>query len=325
MKILCDNEIITVFTQEHMVKNDFFLRLIEIQLEPDEMLTELSFCLCAGGDLCYQRTYQRHQIEQRFRYAEKELARYRSGSMERILGRKTAPACAIMHEYFSVYTFAPADMCVVTVTSNLTVERKEILLKAYKSRNRYCFPMRGTFLASDTYVSINSHRWCRNSEFAMDIGAFSKDLCTPVIEGMEVYAACAGTVVEVFDGLEDSTEKTDFDGIERNCGEHARIDGNHVLIEHDGNELTLYSHLLKGSVCVKTGDRVEALTPIGKVGSSGSSMAAHLHFHAMKEGISGPGIPIQCCNVVSFFGDPCGLEESTNIIRTVQPDFAAGE
>ena len=31
MKILCDNEIITVFTQEHMVKNDFFLRLIEIQ------------------------------------------------------------------------------------------------------------------------------------------------------------------------------------------------------------------------------------------------------------------------------------------------------
>ena len=43
--------------------------------------------------------------------------------------------------------------------------------------------MKGTFLVSDTYASINSHRWCRNSEFAMDIGSFSADLAVQNIWG----------------------------------------------------------------------------------------------------------------------------------------------
>lgn len=325
MRILFDDEIIVMRSQEHMLKNDFFLRLLEIQIEENEVPTELAFRLYARTEECYERVYSRREIEQRMDYAREELTRYRRSSLERILGRTTVPECAIMHEYFSVYTFQPVDTCVVTLKSNLGVAEKHIALMEYESRNRYYFPMMGTFLVSDTYVSLNSHRWCRNSEFAMDIGAFTDDLSTPIIAGMEVYAACAGTVVEVFDGLEDSTDETDFDRIEQAYGEHARIDGNHVLIAHDDNELTLYSHLQKGSVCVNVGDRVEALTPIGRVGSSGSSVVPHLHFHAMKDGICGPGIPIRFCNTVSFFGDPCDPEESTNIIRTISPDFVAGK
>lgn len=37
------------------------------------------------------------------------------------------------------------------------------------------------------------------------------------------------------------------------CGEHARIDGNHVLLRYGGGELTLYAHLKKGSIAVKPG------------------------------------------------------------------------
>ena len=317
MRLFCDETVTTVVTMEHMVKNDFFLRLIEIIPEPGEVLTELSFRLYAGQELCCERSYDRTQVESKLEYARQELARYRPASMMRILGRQTVPDYAVMHEYFSLFTPKQVDVCEIVLKSNLTVQQKRVALREYKSENTYVFPMKGIYLVSDTYPSINSHRWCRNSEFAMDIGAFSEDLSRNITGGREVYAACGGTVEEVFDGLPDSCDDTDFDQIQCRYGEHARIDGNHVLIRHNGGELTLYSHLQRGSVLVRPGDRVEPLTPIGKSGSSGSSMAPHLHFHAMLEGIHGPGIPVAFSNLVSFFGEPCPLDEPTNLVRTL--------
>lgn len=317
MEILCEETVTTIVTVEHMVKNDFFLRLIDIQPEPGEVLKGLSFRLYAGEELCCERRYDGKQLAAKLEYAREELARYRPGSLRRILGRETVPQCAVMHEYFSLFTPKQADVCEIVLESNLTVKSKRVALREYQSENTYVFPMQGIYLVSDTYPSINSHRWCRNSEFAMDIGAFSNDLTRNVTEGREVYAACEGTVTEVFDGLPDSDDDTDFDQIEREYGEHARIDGNHVLIRHHGGEFTLYSHLEKGSICVQPGDQVQTRERIGKAGSSGSSAMPHLHFHAMLEGIHGPGIPVRFSNIVSFFGEPCTLEETTNIIRTL--------
>lgn len=316
MNIICDDTITTIVTVEHMVKNDFFLRLIEVQTEPGEVLTGIAFRLYAGEELCCERRYDSKQLAAKLEYATEELARYRPGSLGRILGRNTVPQQAVMHEYFSLFTPKQVDACEIVVESNSTVKRKRVALREYKSVNTYVFPMRGTYLVSDTYPSVNSHRWCRNSEFAMDIGAFSEDLTRNVTEGREVYAACAGMVEEVFDGLPDSDDDTDFDRIEREYGEHARIDGNHVLLRHAGGEYTLYSHLLKDSIRVRPGDQVQALEPIGRVGS-GSSAMPHLHFHTMLEGIHGPGIPVTFSNIVSFFGERCTLEETTNIIRTL--------
>ncbi len=317
MRLFCDETVTTVVTMEHMVKNDFFLRLIEIIPEPGEVLTELSFRLYAGQELCCERSYDRTQVESKLEYARQELARYHPASMIRILGRQTVPEFAVMHEYFSVFTPKQVNVCEIVLKSNLTVRRKRLALREYKSENTYVFPMKGIYLVSDTYPSINSHRWCRNSEFAMDIGAFSEDLSRNITEGREVYAACEGTVVETFDGLPDSDDNTDFEQIQRQYGEHARIDGNHVLIRHSGGEFTLYSHLQKDSVRVRPGDRVQTLTPIGKAGSSGSSTVPHLHFHAMLEGIHGPGIPVRFSNLVSFFGEPCTLDETTNLVRAL--------
>ena len=317
MRLFSDETVTTVVTMEHMVKNDFFLRMIEIVPEPGEVITGLSFRLYAQQELCCERSYDRTQVELKLEYAQQELARYRPASMMRILGRQTAPEWAVMHEYFSVFTPKKLDACEIVLTSNLTVQRRRVVLQEYKSENTYYFPMKGTYLVSDTYPAINSHRWCRNSEFAMDIGAFSEDLSRNITEGRQVFAACEGTVVEAFDGLPDSDDNTDFEQIQLQYGEHARIDGNHVLIRHSGGELTLYSHLQRDSVCVRPGDRVQALTPIGKAGSSGSSSAAHLHFHAMLEGIHGPGILVRFSNIVSFFGEPCALDETTNLVRTL--------
>lgn len=99
---------------------------------------------------------------------------------------------------------------------------------------------------TDTYPSLNSHRWCRNSEFAFDAGAFDETLERPILGGRPVYAACGGVVEEAFDGLDDTDGDTDLEEIEAQYGEHARIDGNHVLIRHGGGELSLYAHLEKG-------------------------------------------------------------------------------
>lgn len=313
MELLCENTVIGVFSQEHMMKNDFYLRLIEIA-GPEE-IEQLSFSLYAGDTLCYQRSYEKAQVLQKLEYASQELGRYRHSSLYRILGRDTIPDRAIMHEYFCVYTFEKVDSCIITVTGPGFSVEKTIAVSEYHSPNSYTFPMDGTYLVSDTYPSLNSHRWCRNSEFAMDIGAFAQDLTTPEIPGRNVYPACSGEVVEAFDGLEDSDENTDFDRIEQQFGEQVRIDGNHVLIRHPNNELTLYAHLQKGSITVKPGDHVDPSICIGKVGSSGSSAIPHLHFHAMKDGISGPGIPVTFTDATSFFGDPSALDETTNIIR----------
>lgn len=57
--------------------------------------------------------------------------------------------------------------------------------------------------------------------------------------------------------------------------------GNYVVIRHkiDGKDYTsLYAHMADGSLKVKKGQKVEAGTPLGKMGSTGMSTGKHLHF-----------------------------------------------
>lgn len=54
--------------------------------------------------------------------------------------------------------------------------------------------------------------------------------------------------------------------------------GNHIIIEHQDGNYTLYAHLYEDSVMVNEGDSVIAGQVIAKVGSTGSSTGPHLHF-----------------------------------------------
>ncbi|MCL2878306.1 MAG: peptidoglycan DD-metalloendopeptidase family protein [Acidobacteria bacterium] len=58
--------------------------------------------------------------------------------------------------------------------------------------------------------------------------------------------------------------------------------GNSVLVEHDGGLRTRYGHL--ASVDVKAGDMVTSDDTLGKVGSTGRSTGAHLHFEVIRMG-----------------------------------------
>lgn len=54
--------------------------------------------------------------------------------------------------------------------------------------------------------------------------------------------------------------------------------GNYVVIQHSDGNYTLYGHLYQNSILVRSGDKVEQGQVIAKVGSSGYSTGAHVHF-----------------------------------------------
>src|SRR3546814_3226342 len=54
--------------------------------------------------------------------------------------------------------------------------------------------------------------------------------------------------------------------------------GNFVRIMHDDGTMGVYLHLMKGSVAVREGQRVESVTRIARSGNTGNSTGPHLHF-----------------------------------------------
>lgn len=312
MPIVSDEILYSVVREEHMIHNDFFLRYLDFVDEPQP--TELIFSCFSGNNVCYEIYYGAEEIAQRFQYGKAEMGRYRQNSLGRILGCSHKPQNAFLHEYFSFFSSEAIDHLAVKANCSGRIIEKQIVIISYESPNHYIFPLKGTVLVIDTYPSINSHRWCRNSEFAFDVGRFEGSLEHSLIGGTPVFAACSGIVEEIFDGLADTDDATDLEKIERQYGEHARIDGNHVLIRHADREFSLYAHLSKDSILVKNGDKVNAGQQIGRVGSSGSSYLPHLHFHVMLDGIEGPGVPVRFDGLKTLLGEPCILEDTVNLV-----------
>jgi len=96
--------------------------------------------------------------------------------------------------------------------------------------------------------------------------------------GAPVYAAAAGTVLSVLDGLPDQVPGQLPDP---NTITLETVDGNHVVLDHGGGVYTFYAHFQKGSVMVGIGERVRAGQRLALLGNSGNTSAPHLHFHAM--------------------------------------------
>ena len=74
--------------------------------------------------------------------------------------------------------------------------------------------------------------------------------------------------------------------------------GNHVVIQHSDGNFTLYAHMYEGSILVKAGDSVQQGQVIGKMGSSGNSTGAHLHFE-VREGQNSYNSTVDALNYIS--------------------------
>lgn len=126
--------------------------------------------------------------------------------------------------------------------------------------------------ARDRACGINSYNGHKGTDFRLR----GLDLME---RGVDVLAAAAGKVVRIRDGMRDVHMRLFGRKLAFRRGA-----GNHVVIDHGGGWRTLYGHLRRGSVSVKTGDTVAAGERIGLVGLSGLTEFPHLHFEVAKEG-----------------------------------------
>ena len=60
--------------------------------------------------------------------------------------------------------------------------------------------------------------------------------------------------------------------------------GNYVIIDHGNGVETLYAHMLDNSLMVNPGDKVTKGQAVGRVGNTGYSFGAHLHFEVRING-----------------------------------------
>src|SRR5690606_8804086 len=106
-------------------------------------------------------------------------------------------------------------------------------------------------------------------------GRYAVDIAMP--EGTPIVAARGGMVVRV---------ENDQSGRGDNPS------GNFVRILHDDGTMGVYLHLMKGSVAVREGQRIDAGSRIARSGNTGNSTGPHLHFVVQRNvGLTVESIP----------------------------------
>ena len=138
---------------------------------------------------------------------------------------------------------------------------------------------RGTTLSIDGTVRV-PERFAidyvqLNDENRLFSGPLNENSSYPYF-GAPIYSAAKGKVVRVRDGLPEQTPGSLPEGATiQNAG------GNHVVVDIGHGRYAFYAHLQPGSIRVKKGQRIKAGRVIGKLGNTGNTDGAHLHFHIM--------------------------------------------
>jgi murein DD-endopeptidase MepM/ murein hydrolase activator NlpD len=98
-------------------------------------------------------------------------------------------------------------------------------------------------------------------------------------DGVAVLAAAPGTVKATRDAMEDAFYRQLTPGQIK-----GKECGNGVVVDHGDGWETQYCHMLKGSITVANGQKVERGATLGKVGFSGMADFAHVHLTVRHNG-----------------------------------------
>ena len=146
---------------------------------------------------------------------------------------------------------------------------------------------------------VNLHVVSTSQRYALDLlklnaigvrarGLYPSDPKRYAIFGADVVSPCDGVVAAAEDGFMDLSPP------ERDLEHRA---GNYIAIESGGATVYL-AHLMRGSVAVKSGERISKGQILGRVGNSGNTTEPHLHIHAEEGSFPGHfsgkrGIPMR--------------------------------
>jgi|HubBroStandDraft_6_1064221.scaffolds.fasta_scaffold09171_4 hypothetical protein len=102
--------------------------------------------------------------------------------------------------------------------------------------------------------------------------------------GQPIYAPADGLVVKTENELPDNTPG------EMNPKE---VLGNYVILDHGGGEFSFFAHFRRGTVVIRSGDRVHSRQLLAQCGNSGNSSEPHLHYHLQNTPVpfQGDGLP----------------------------------
>ena len=115
--------------------------------------------------------------------------------------------------------------------------------------------------------------------------------------GEPVVAVADGEVVEAIDSIADNPRGR------LPTATIANIAGNHVIVRFGPSRFVMFAHLKRGSVRVKTGQRVKRGEVVGLLGNSGQSTGPHLHLQVMDapSPLAAEGVPFVLDNF-TFLG-----------------------
>jgi murein DD-endopeptidase MepM/ murein hydrolase activator NlpD len=112
--------------------------------------------------------------------------------------------------------------------------------------------------------------------------------------GQPLLAVADGTIVAVVSDTPDSVPHVLPTGLAIN-----EYGGNVVTVDIGNGVYASYAHLAPGSATVKVGDEVTRGQVIGRLGNSGNSTEAHLHFQLQRTPalLSGDNVPFEIDNL----------------------------
>ncbi|MCQ4323298.1 peptidoglycan DD-metalloendopeptidase family protein [Stutzerimonas stutzeri] len=114
-------------------------------------------------------------------------------------------------------------------------------------------------------------------------GRYAADIAMP--EGTPIVAARGGMVVKIENAQ---------------SGRGNNPAGNFVRVLHDDGTMGVYLHLLKGSVKVREGQRIETGSLLARSGNTGNSTGPHLHFVVQRNvGLAVESIPFDFAQPVN--------------------------